>query len=445
MVSRDNDVGIAMALVIGAGAATGIGASVVFFPSLVRFANNKTLAAALGLSAGVMTYVSFAEVFIKSTVFFEDAGFSEDQSKLYSTLSFFAGIAFMVGLNQFVTWLLGGHHHGGHQTTTDKDLGEDDGDGDDESESLGQESASVPPCICHDEHPRDTLNKVKEMAYSMAEHPDRPHVDHGQQHHRHEHRVPPVSSEQPESENQYLNNDHEEETHERRPPTVSSEDQDVPVVDFDMQYEMVKSASAAEPERARSQRSQAVIDVVVQEKELPENIMDDDEEEEEEEQNSKNDEEHRKKLLRVSLNTALAIGLHNFPEGLATFVAALDDPKIGGVLAVAIAIHNIPEGLCVAMPIYYATGNRWKAFGWALLSGVAEPVAGLLGWLILSQSFSDQMYGLLFGLVGGMMVIISARELLPTAHRYDPEDTVVTYAFIAGMGIMALSLMLFLL
>jgi ZIP family zinc transporter len=149
------------------------------------------------------------------------------------------------------------------------------------------------------------------------------------------------------------------------------------------------------------------------------------------------------KLMRMSINTALAIGLHNFPEGLATFVAALNDPKVGVVLAVAIAIHNIPEGLCVAMPIYYATGKRWKAFNWACLSGVSEPVAALLGWAVLAHSFSDTLYAVLFGLVAGMMVIISARELLPTAHRYDPEDSVVTYSFIVGMVIMALSLVLF--
>ena len=152
-----------------------------------------------------------------------------------------------------------------------------------------------------------------------------------------------------------------------------------------------------------------------------------------------------KKLMRMSLNTALAIGLHNFPEGLATFVAALSDPSVGAVLAVAISIHNIPEGLCVAMPVYYATGDKLKAFGWAMVSGIAEPIAALLGWAVLANSFSDQSYAILFGLVSGMMVIISARELLPTAHRYDPEDAVVTYSFMVGMAIMAVSLILFLL
>jgi ZIP family zinc transporter len=171
-------------------------------------------------------------------------------------------------------------------------------------------------------------------------------------------------------------------------------------------------------------------------------------EEEEEEashanENTQDKEEDHKKLMRMSLNTALAIGLHNFPEGLATFVATLSDPSVGAVLAVAIAIHNIPEGLCVAMPIYYATGDKLKAFGWAMVSGIAEPIAALLGWAVLANSFSDLSYAILFGIVAGMMVIISARELLPTAHRYDPEDSVVTYSFMIGMAIMAISLVLF--
>ena len=97
------------------------------------------------------------------------------------------------------------------------------------------------------------------------------------------------------------------------------------------------------------------------------------------------------------------------------------------------------------MPIYFATGNRRKAFTWGLLSGVSEPLAALVGYLILANHFSDTLYAVLFGMVAGMMVIISVRELLPTAHRYDPEDSVVTNMFIVGMAIMALSLVLFML
>lgn len=150
------------------------------------------------------------------------------------------------------------------------------------------------------------------------------------------------------------------------------------------------------------------------------------------------------KLVRMGVMTAIAIGIHNFPEGLATFVAALSDPSVGLALAVAIAIHNIPEGLCVAIPVYYATGNRWKAFGWALLSGVSEPIGAALGWLILKDIMSELVYGILFGVVSGMMVNITLHELIPTAVRYDPADKVTTNSIIVGMAVMAASLTLFL-
>ncbi|VEU35511.1 unnamed protein product [Pseudo-nitzschia multistriata] len=155
------------------------------------------------------------------------------------------------------------------------------------------------------------------------------------------------------------------------------------------------------------------------------------------------DSAENKRLHKMGLNTALAIGLHNFPEGLATFVAALQDPKVGAVLAIAIAIHNIPEGLCVALPIYYSSGNRMKGFLWALLSGASEFIAALLGWAVLANSFSESAYAILFGLVAGMMIMISTKELLPTAHLYDDKDTVVSYSFIIGMVVMALSMCLF--
>jgi ZIP family zinc transporter len=169
----------------------------------------------------------------------------------------------------------------------------------------------------------------------------------------------------------------------------------------------------------------------------------DDKDDEGEEGEEKEKDEENKRLVKMGMNTALAIGLHNFPEGLATFVAAVDDPRVGSILAFAIAIHNIPEGLCVALPIFYATGNRRNAFLWACLSGASELVAALLGWAILANSFSDNAFAVLFGLVAGMMVIISIRELLPTAHFYDPEDTVVTYSYIGGMALMAVSLVMF--
>ncbi|CAM9836065.1 unnamed protein product [Discosporangium mesarthrocarpum] len=153
---------------------------------------------------------------------------------------------------------------------------------------------------------------------------------------------------------------------------------------------------------------------------------------------------HPRTLVHVGVMTAVAIGVHNFPEGLATFVATLSSPSLGIALAVAIAIHNIPEGLCVAVPVYYATGSRWKAFVWAFPPGISEPLGAGLGWLVLKDTMTDEVNGILFGLVGGMMVNICIHELIPTALRYDPTNEVTTYAITVGMAVMALSLTLFL-
>ncbi|NOX48478.1 MAG: zinc transporter ZupT [Chlorobi bacterium] len=149
-----------------------------------------------------------------------------------------------------------------------------------------------------------------------------------------------------------------------------------------------------------------------------------------------------KKLMRMGLFTALAIGIHNFPEGLATFTAALTNPGIGIAIAVAIAIHNIPEGIAVSIPIYYATGDRKKAFLLSFLSGLAEPVGAIVGYLILMPFLSPVVFGVLFAGVAGIMVFISLDELLPSAREYG-EHHLSIYGLIAGMLVMAISLLMF--
>ncbi len=149
-----------------------------------------------------------------------------------------------------------------------------------------------------------------------------------------------------------------------------------------------------------------------------------------------------RKLFRMGLFTALAIAIHNFPEGLATFTAALNDPAVGIAIAVAIAIHNIPEGIAVSIPIYYATGNRKKAFYYSFLSGLAEPVGAAVGFALLAVFFNDVVFGVLFASVAGIMVFISLDELLPTAREYG-EHHLSVYGLIAGMAVMAVSLLLF--
>jgi ZIP family zinc transporter len=147
-------------------------------------------------------------------------------------------------------------------------------------------------------------------------------------------------------------------------------------------------------------------------------------------------------LMRMGLFTALAVGIHNFPEGLATFVSALKDPKLAIPIAVAIAIHNIPEGIAVSVPIYYATGSKRKAFFYSFLSGLAEPVGALVGYLILMPFMNDTIFGILFASVAGIMVFISLDELLPSAQRYG-EHHLSIFGMIVGMAVMALSLLLF--
>lgn len=148
-------------------------------------------------------------------------------------------------------------------------------------------------------------------------------------------------------------------------------------------------------------------------------------------------------LMRMGLFSALAITIHNFPEGIATFVSALQDPSLGVSIAIAIAIHNIPEGIAVSMPIYYATGSRRKAFVYSSLSGFAEPIGALIGYFLLQRIFGESMFGFTFAAVAGIMVYISLDELLPTAEKYG-EHHVAIFGLIGGMVVMAASLVLFL-
>ena len=160
-------------------------------------------------------------------------------------------------------------------------------------------------------------------------------------------------------------------------------------------------------------------------------------------QHEKENETNDQRLLRLGLFSALALSIHNFPEGLATFLTALNDPKYGVSIASAIAIHNIPEGIAVAIPIYYATKSRKKAFLYSFLSGLTEPIGALIGYFILLQFFDESIFGAIFASVAGMMVYISINELIPTANEYAGKK-LSTYGVAFGMLIMAISLVLFL-
>lgn len=154
------------------------------------------------------------------------------------------------------------------------------------------------------------------------------------------------------------------------------------------------------------------------------------------------EEARRKRLMKTGVFTACALAFHNFPEGFATFLAGLEDPRIAIPVAVAIAIHNIPEGIAVAVPLREATGSRAKAFWWATVSGLAEPVGAAVGFVLLLPLMGPATMGFSFAAIAGIMVFISLDELLPTAEETGEHHHAI-YGLIAGMAVMALSLLMF--
>jgi ZIP family zinc transporter len=317
MTADLDNANLGFGLVVAAGLSTAVGAAAVYFKVLVRLASKSVLASGLGFSGGVMLYVSFVEIFVKSQDAFAEAIEDEAHAYIAATGCLFAGMLLL----RIVAMLV-------HALDKNHKCLEDPSEG----------------------------PQIRSPVMSPGTMPD----------------VPPPAE----------------------PGLVET------------------PAEGSSPDGA----AEGAV--------------------------------HKKdaRLQAMGLNTALAIALHNFPEGLATFVATLADPSVGVTLAIAIAIHNVPEGLCVALPIYYASGSRHKGFFWALLSGLSEPVGALIGYLIIKASGEDMnqtVYGILFGMVAGMMIMIVLLELLPTALRYDPADKYVTNSMVLGMVVMAASLVLF--
>jgi len=145
------------------------------------------------------------------------------------------------------------------------------------------------------------------------------------------------------------------------------------------------------------------------------------------------------KLLRAGLLVALGIGIHNFPEGMATFAGTLQDVRLGGAIAVAIAVHNIPEGIAVSAPVYAATHSRSKAFLWSFLSGVAEPVGAAIAAVILLPFLTPTVLGWILAAVSGIMVFISLDELIPLSRSFGREHLPIV-GVIVGMVVMVFSL-----
>ncbi|EMH4163920.1 zinc transporter ZupT [Pluralibacter gergoviae] len=146
-------------------------------------------------------------------------------------------------------------------------------------------------------------------------------------------------------------------------------------------------------------------------------------------------------LRRTAILLTLGISLHNFPEGIATYVTASSNIELGLGIALAVALHNIPEGLAVAGPVYAATGSKRKALFWAGISGCAEILGGVLAWLILGSLISPVLMAAIMAAVAGIMVALSVDELMPQAKAIDPDSN-PSYGVLCGMSVMGLSLVL---
>ena len=123
-------------------------------------------------------------------------------------------------------------------------------------------------------------------------------------------------------------------------------------------------------------------------------------------------------IFRVGLVSTIALMIHNFPEGIATFVSSYQDTRLGLSVTFAIALHNIPEGIAIAMPIYFATKSRFKAIKYSFLSGMAELLGALIAFLCLKPFINELILGIIFAVVCGIMLYISFAELIPSSRKY---------------------------
>ncbi len=406
--SVQDNVGIAFALVTASGAATAVGAALVLFRGCVQLGSTRLLAACLGLSAGVMLYVSFVEIFVKSRDAFEASGLSPGAAAAATTGTVFGGML-LVALLHGLLELIDPSSHEMHEPPDMEKFQAAMAAEDAEAEAKQRTERGGEHC----EHGRTCADECDEgVAVPLRLRSTAPPSDE-------EGGVAPASAASAAaagagdvelSEAQPVSDD----------ATTRSDLPSSPIA---------PQGAASDGKACQSHGTEA--DGAGSGRPAGEKV------------GAASSTLHDRKLRRTGILSAISLAGHNFPEGAATFVGALADPAVGATLAIAIAIHNIPEGICVATTLYWSTGSRWKAFFWAVLSGLAEPVGAGIVWLALQGTLSPIAYAVIFGLVAGMMIYICVKELLPTARRYDPEDTVTSASVFAGMIVMAISLVLF--
>lgn len=388
------NIALAFGLVIAAGACTVLGALLVFFSNL---ANPKWLSGSLGASAGVMIYVSFVEILsTKAVSGFVDAGYEDAVARRYACFSFFAGL--------MVTWLLG--------------------------KAVALLPAAVGACrkrrnvkTAANLPTTTTTPSAGSLAGAAADATiEIPDVQSGAD------RITPAAAAAASSKGAGS-------TPAATPAAAAAEDCRCANNSSDVESCQASDAggSSSRSGDCRCCGCTGRLCDKTSSAETQRDLM-----------ALLAADNHGQDLARMGVLTGLAVGLHNVPEGVATFAATLASPATGVVIAIAIALHNIPEGVAVALPLYYATGSKWKGLMWAAVSAAAEPLGGLIAYAVLgSMGMSHLAFGIMFSFVAGMMVYISIRELLPTALRYDPKDSCVTACAFWGMAVMAASLLMF--
>ncbi|KAG2498814.1 hypothetical protein HYH03_003007 [Edaphochlamys debaryana] len=340
--------------------------------------NNKLLAVSLGFAAGVMMYISAVDIYAgKSVGMFESAGFDHAMAFTYATICFFCGFPIIWVLDKVCHWLADRGAPGMHMEI---------------------------------EGPQDLLDPTH--GHAAKDTPSRAHtpVNHQGSKDQSTGTAPPGCAVSPAAALGACGT----------PCTCDAE--------------TVTSLSQAESWAVRDTESGlAMAQGPV--KSPPALVVSDSSTE------SGLSAESARSLVRSGLLCALAVALHNLPEGLVTFVGYMDSMGSGITTAIAIAIHNIPEGLVIASAMSAGTGSKLKGVLWALVASCSEPIGGLIGLAVVcGGQMTDTVFGILFGLVAGIMVYVSIKELLPTAHRFDPQDKVVSVSVLGGAVIMACSL-----
>ncbi len=140
-------------------------------------------------------------------------------------------------------------------------------------------------------------------------------------------------------------------------------------------------------------------------------------------------------LYKLGVISMLALIFHNIPEGIATFLTTSQNERLGISLAIAIALHNIPEGISVAIPIYYSTKSKTRAFLPTFISALSEPLGALLAYFFLQNRVTEDMMGFLYAMIAGIMIQIACFEILPTSFSYRKRKSTILY-FLFGVGVM---------